>query len=160
MSPKRLWITVTSPSSLLIQKWNWSLRKKFYTECQFLWHRQFLEYEKISVVETFLGVRLSRESAQAEISPLLEERFPPHFVPHLPSSQVLWIRRRWLKVHLRNQITIFSRRKNKLTIYYASLVVDEFMLFLVFLYWRLKILMNRLWLQLFDCCYLIQAYLW
>ena len=73
LSPKRLW-------PFLIQKSNWTSRKKFYTECLFLWRPYY------SILETFLGVLLSRVSVQVEISPLFQQRFPslePSLVPHL-----------------------------------------------------------------------------
>ena len=43
-------------------------------------------------------------------------------------------------------------------VYYTSLLVVEVMLFPVCLYWRLKILMNCLRLQHFDC-HSMQMYL-
>ena len=48
LSPKHLW-------HFLTQKSKWTSRKKFYTDCLFLWHNQFLEYKKIFHSRNFFG---------------------------------------------------------------------------------------------------------
>ena len=52
-----------------------------------------------------------------------------------------------------------SPKERQLIDYNTRLLVVEIMLFLVGLYWQLKNLMNRSWLQLFDYWHLIQVFL-
>ena len=116
LSPRRLW-----PFLIQKLKWTWTWRKKFYTECLFLWHPQFLEYEKIFDSRNFFGS----------------------------------ISQNFLKGPNRNM----SAKEEQLIDCNNSLLVVEIMLFLLCVYGQLKNLMNRLWLQLFDYCHLIQVFL-
>ena len=79
LSPKRLWISVTWNFSLTLfdSKIKMNLEEEIYTECLFLWHSQFLEYEEISDSRIFFGSTSEQSKCPSRDFPLLEQRFPP-----------------------------------------------------------------------------------
>ena len=71
LSPKRLWVSVTCNFSLAV----FDSKIKINFEEEILYRVLILEgAPQFLILETFLGVLLSRVSAQAEISRLLEQR--------------------------------------------------------------------------------------
>ena len=140
LSPNRLW-------PFLIQKSKLTLRKKFYTECLFLWHPQFLEYEKIFDSRNFFGsTSEQRKCPSWDFSFIWAAFFFPRALCH-----TFLVAQNCLKGPNCNM----SSKEGQLIDYNTRLLVVEIMLFLVCVYWQLKNLMNRLWLKLLDYCHLI-----
>ena len=129
LSPRRLW-----PFLIQKLKWTWTWRKKFYTECLFLWHPQFLEYEKIFDSRNFFG-------STSKQSKCPSRDFSFIWVA-LSSSRALCtslVAQNFVKEPNRNM----SPKGGQLIGYNTRLLVVEIILFLVWVYWQLKNLMNR-----------------
>ena len=147
----------------LIQKVKWILRKKFYIRHQYLWHFQFLECKKLPDSRNFSGStsEQSKCPSRVEISPLLKQRVPllepcvtpPKFSRFLNEQEVAQ------NYPHEPNCNLPVRKWQTYRSLYQSLLTANSIMFLVFLYSGLKIFMNRLWLQPFDCCDIIQLYL-
>ena len=101
LSPKRLW-------PFLIQKSKRTWGKKFYAECLFLWHPQFLEYQKIFDSRNFFGSTSEQSKCPSSDFSFISAAFsfPRAFPSATPPS--------WLKIFLRSQIATWVRRKGNL----------------------------------------------
>ena len=146
LSPRRLW-----PFLIQKLKWTWTWRKKFYTECLFLWHPQFLEYEKIFDSRNFFGSISEQSKCPSRDFSFMWAAFS--------SSRALCYTSLAAQNFLKGPNRNMSAKEEQLIDCNNSLLVVEIMLFLLCVYGQLKNLMNRLWLQLFDYCHLIQVFL-
>ena len=117
--PKRLW-------PFLIQKSKWTSRKKFYTEWLFLWHFQFLEYEKIFDSRNFFGSTSEQSKCPSwNFSIIWAAFFSPTALCH-----TFLVAQNFLKGPNRNM----SSKEGQVLDYNTRLLVVEIMLFLVGLY--------------------------